>query len=99
MGPAARGGGLQGAVTEPAPPAACRTVYGYCASREGHGGWTRLEVGAPGPPELALLEEFGGRKVSGNPSFGAGYRVEIGWIWLRSRMTPSSCRPGSRGPL
>lgn len=62
MGPAARGGGLQGAVTEPAPPAACRTVYGYCASREGHGGWTRLEVGAPGPPELALLEEFGGRQ-------------------------------------
>lgn len=68
MGPAARGGGLQGAVTEPAPPAACRTVYGYCASQEEHGGWTWLEVGVPGPPELALLEEFGGRKVSGNPS-------------------------------
>ena len=34
----------------------------------GTGAWTRLEVGAPGPPELALLEEFGGRKVSGNHS-------------------------------
>lgn len=26
-----------------------------------------MEVGTPGPPDLAVLEEFGGRKVSGNP--------------------------------
>lgn len=40
------------------------------ASGEGRGagwGWTGLEVGAPGLPELALLEEFGGHTASGNP--------------------------------
>ena len=47
MGPAAPGGGLLGVVTEPARQTACRTVYDYCASPEGHGAeqdwrWVRL---------------------------------------------------------
>lgn len=54
MGPAARGSGLQGVVTEPARPAAGRAVYGYCASGKGH------EAGqARGGSTLAWLPEQG----------------------------------------
>lgn len=37
-------------------------------------------MGAPEPPELTLLEELGGRKVSGNPLALAGYVLEIRWL-------------------
>ncbi|XP_047391166.1 uncharacterized protein LOC124971428 [Sciurus carolinensis] len=49
-------------------PRGGRLGGGYCASREGYRVWTRVKVGAaetPGPPELALGEEFGVRKVNG----------------------------------
>lgn len=55
-------------------------------------GWTGLEVGAPTPPELVLLEEFRGRVVSGKPA-GAGCRLESGGL------APWQDRPPAPGGL
>lgn len=88
MGPAARGCGLQGVVTEPARPAASRAVYGYCASGKGHeagqarGGSTLVWL-----PEQGLLLNLGRCKVSDNPLVLATVQKSDGW--LSGRMNPA----------
>lgn len=78
MGPAAPGGGLLGVVTEPARLAACRTVYDYCASREGYGaeqGWRWVRLG-----HSSWRATTGGIRwaQSQRESVGASLRLGIG---------------------